>query len=376
MSSSTLPATGHTTVPAPAHFRAVVTADGSITTSWDAVPGATYTLKEKNKSPNGVEGATGITATTSVRHPHGHGVYEYYVVAVKNGVESAESNHVTVDLSDGHTPPSTSTSPAQTGGSPAKILQIGGDGGHWELGSGARKEDMDDLRSTAGADGSVDGNGMLTIAEDGLVQALAPYFTPAPGGTAVQFQSFMVGAIRPPDGHGHGSKYTRSELRELDSHGAKRTWNGKDGTHILSGTTAVMHMPPKSRKICVAQIHGSVSDTLELRVESEDDGTATGGFRWIAKLSNGNEHGPASATPTVKDDYTLGDEVDWEIKVADSGTVTVTIDGKAHVVGKAALSEQFFKTGCYTQTNHNDSGNPEDEFEAITLRNLRLSHDN
>jgi predicted secreted protein len=369
MSQSTLAAAGHgTVVPAPGNFRAVVNDDDSIDTSWNAVTGATYTLKEL-KSPDGVHDAIGISETHSHRTPHAHREYDYWVVAIKDGVESGESNHVKVSLPRGGTPPS-----QPTGSTPAEILQIGGAGGHWELGIGARVEDQPGLFAAAAPD-KPDDNKILTVSEHGLVHGFAhkPYFMPTPDGTAVHFQAFMVGAIKPPHGNGHGSAFTRSELRELGSDGKTTTWNAKHGKHVLSGRTAVVHMPPKTRKICVAQIHGTVSDTLELRVESKHDGNATGGFQWIAKLSDGNVHGPAKASPIVKDDYTLGDEVAWEIKVADSGTVTVTIDGQSHVIGKAALDGQFFKTGCYTQSNK-DKGNPEDESEAITLRDLRLSH--
>ena len=131
-------------------------------------------------------------------------------------------------------------------------------------------------------------------------------------------------------------------------------------------------MPPKKPRICVAQIHGTNDDTLELRVESKGS-TAASGFRWAIEFANGNIRHDPNTTQHAKGDYSLGDEAAWEIKV-ENGTVTVTVDGTELFHEDLALPDQYFKTGCYTQSNHNDTGNPETEFEAITLRELRVSH--
>ena len=76
----------------------------------------------------------------------------------------------------------------------------------------------------------------------------------------------------------------------------------------------------------MAQIHGTKSDTLELRVEGED-GTAKDGLTWVVNWSDGNKKGSTTAHFPVKHGYRLGEEVAWEIHV-DNGAVTVTIDGK------------------------------------------------
>jgi alginate lyase len=351
MSQSTLAAAGHgTVVPAPGNFRAVVNDDDSIDTSWDAVDGATYTLKEL-KSPDGVHDAIGITATSSHRTPHAKREYEYWVVAVRDGVESADSDHKKVSLS-------------HSGGTPAEILQIGGAGGNWNLGIGLLP-DHD----------HPDGLHVDTGQKDLLFGFTnPPYFMPTDDGKAVHFQSFMTG------GRTSGTKFTRSELRELKSGGTgTKTWDGSQGLHVLSGTTAVLHLQPVTRRVCVGQVHGPKDDTLELQVDGPD-GSATSGFQWVVTLSNGNiRHAPTKRFP-VKHGYTLGVEVDWEIRV-ENGRATVRIDGEVqfdtdHSGGGEFFKDGcFFKTGCYVQSSRKtDPGNPPKEFAAITLRDLRLSH--
>lgn len=360
-----------TTVPAPRNFRAVANPDDSVDTSWDAVPGdgVRYTLKEA-KNPDGLSNARNITATSSHRTPpvpdQGTVTYDYWVVAVKDGVESAESDHMPVTLphsaggSGSQKQPKQGTDHPPSGGSPGEILQIGGAGGHWNIGIG--------VLPSGGGDGEI-----LTKKNDELRNgfSLDPYFMTADGGTRVHFQAFMTGGRRQTDGQGHGSKFRRSELRELKADGSTNAWDASAGRHVLSGRTAVLHLPPKKRVVCVAQIHGTVSDTLELRVEGPD-GQATDGFSWRVDLSDGNQHeNPAQFT--VKDGYRLGDEVAWEIR-AENGTVTVTIDGQEKLRKPLSINGQYFKTGCYAQSNHEDQGNPPLEFAACTLRDLRLSH--
>jgi Alginate lyase len=386
MSQSTLPAAGHgTAVPAPDNFRAVVNPDNSIDTSWDEVPGdgITYTLKE-TESRDGVKGAVGITATHSHRTPHTMRTYEYWVVAVKDGAESADSNHATVSLPHG------GGSNAETGRSPAEILHIGKgkQGGDWNLGIGPRKQDAKSVEDTFGNDCNRDHNGIVTVNEHGLSSAHPRYFTPTSDGTAVMFTSYMDGAVKPPSGTG-GSAYPRTELRELDANGNTTTWDAGTGVHTLSGRTAVLALPRYKRQICVAQIHGTASpgrkssDTLELRVEGKD-GDAKDGFTWVVTLSDGNDgNSPEIARRTVKHDYALGDDVAWEIRV-DDGAVTVTIDGTpqfdhALPVHDGSYPGQYFKTGCYCQTNvdpykdHHGKNKAEDS-ASISLGDLRLHH--
>jgi Alginate lyase len=380
MSQSTVDAADHdTAVPAPAHFRAVVNDDDSIDTAWEPVPGSgiTYTLKE-TASPHGVQGATGLTATHSHRTPHTHREYEYWVVAVRDGVESADSAHVRVTLP--HEPPPH----LQSGSTPADILQIGGVGGHWQLDIGPRKTDADSVKNTFGDACKVDQYGRVTVAESGLRHAHDRYFRPAPGGNSVTFTSYMDGAVKPNTGHS-GSDYPRTELRELGADGDTTTWDAGTVLRTLSGRTAVLAMPSYKREICVAQIHGSKSDTLELRVEGPD-GDARDGFTWVVNWSDGNDAADDHPEPTeVKHGYRLGDEVAWEIRV-DHGSVSVRIDGTEQFAENFPVDAdhhyrgQFFKTGCYCQTNvrpkgHHAGDNEPDDFQAITLRDLRLARD-
>ena len=175
MSQSTLAAAGHSTaVPAPRNFRAAVNDDRSIDVSWDAVDGATYTLKEKTKSPNGVKGAIGITATSSHRTPSGHGTY------VVLGRRRPERRRVArLGARDGRPRPRHHPAPrrrAVHGSHAVHGLHAREDpadrrrgGGHWNLGIGPRKEDADSVKAAFGDDGKVDGNGIVTVTERGLI---------------------------------------------------------------------------------------------------------------------------------------------------------------------------------------------------------------
>jgi hypothetical protein len=352
-------------VPAPQNFRAVVNDDDSIDTSWDPVPGSgiTYTVKE-TESPDGVKNGIRINATSSHRTPHTKREYEYWVVAVRDGVESADSNHAKVTLP--HT--SSPHEAPHTGSSPAEILRIGAEGGNWNVGIGLLPEDSHDDRE--------DGD-HVDFDQDKLLAGFTrePYFVPTPDHRRVHFQSFMTGGRTSEKTHN-----TRSELREQKpgGHGDK-TWDGSQGEHVLSGTTAVLHLPPKKRRICVGQIHGPQDDTLELQVDGPN-GSATSGFNWVVTLSNGNVRGSDTKRFTVKAGYTLGDEVAWEIRVK-NGRATVKIDGEVEfdtdkTGGKEFFKEGcYFKTGCYAQSSHKWDGNPAKEFAACTLRDLRLSHE-
>jgi hypothetical protein len=197
---------------APLNFTAVVNSDSSTSLAWTlpTPPGGTtitaVTVREKFKSPNGVSGmplagsATSNTRAISTTPA----TREYYVTCTfSNGVESAESNHVTISLPFGTTPSGGGGSTGGTGSTPAAVLGIG-----------TTNFFSVDIGNAGGA------NVSHTMAEivNGFVQD--PYFTVNATNDAVHMQCFAN------SGTTSGSTHPRTEFREVKSDGTtKAAWN-------------------------------------------------------------------------------------------------------------------------------------------------------
>lgn len=319
---------------APTGMTAVVNTDNSIQLNWVAVPGASHYKLYEVRSPSGVSGADNLTTTSSLRTPSSMGSYEYWVTAFTNGIESAESNHATCSLPYGSTP---GGGGGGTAGSPAELLAFEAGGGQWNLGVGYPT-------------GHVDITPQQLM--DGWTEA--PYFYVTSDGARVHFQVRMDGAKTSTN-----TKYPRCELREYIN-GAKASWNGSSGTHVMSGRTTVVHMEAGKPEMVVAQMHDGSDDTLQIRVE---------GTTWRASI-NGTEH------PTSLGTFPTGTEVAWEIRCTGS-TLTIKINGTTKITTNPGYGTgQYFKVGVYPQQNNTSDGggNPSSGYASCELRDLVVSH--
>ncbi|MDX6254027.1 MAG: hypothetical protein QOJ11_361 [Frankiales bacterium] len=153
-----------------------------------------------------------------------------------------------------------------------------------------------------------------------------------------------------------GSKYARSELREMNHDGSQASWSTTSGTHIMSLTQTITHLPVKKPQLICGQIHNSTDYLIMVEI----DGT---------NLYVRNR----DATAGVLDaKYRLGTPFDLQISV-NGGLVTVTYNGveKAHI----PLLETgcYFKAGCYVQSN-TASGDLPTAYGQVEISRLDISH--
>lgn len=333
---------------APANMTATVTAGGTIgqiNMTWLAVPGAAFYTLYESASPTGVAGSTAMTTTSVSRTPNTARNYEYWVRATVNGVESADSNHVTAILpyvAPGGTPPVSTTDPST-------LLNINGKGtgagGWWNLGIGYSTGHVD-ITPTQLQNGFVD----------------SPYYVVNAAGTGVQMQTFMNGGKTSAN-----TKYSRCELREYatGSTTTKASWNGTTGRHRLGGKTKVLHYAPIKCETVVGQIHDAAQDALQIRAEAA---SATGTQTWRLSIFGVEVRDLISVA--------LGTEVSWEIDV-NAGALTVRINGTSVYTDPSpgfASTGNYFKAGEYVQQNSTDQANSATEYGRAELRDLFVIH--
>lgn len=150
-----------------------------------------------------------------------------------------------------------------------------------------------------------------------------------------------------------GSKYPRSELREL--RGGLASWSTSVGTHQLSGTFKITHTPVRKPHVVCAQIHDANDDVVMVRLE---------GKRLFVE-SRGHDMG------TLIADYPLGDVFNLKI-VASNSAIDVTVNA-TKVRVRVSASGCYFKAGCYTQSNLSKGDKPE-AYGEVWVKNLRVEH--
>lgn len=140
-----------------------------------------------------------------------------------------------------------------------------------------------------------------------------------------------------------GTKYARSELRELAENGTSNAaWNGSSGTHTHEHTSKVMHVPPNKSSVCFSQIHDASSDLVRLQTEG-----SSGSVKLV--LRNTPPGSDSETVRTVASTYSIGAEVSVKWSVV-NGNGTVVINGSSFTY-PAGTSGCYFKNGAYAQTN-------------------------
>ena len=210
---------------------------------------------------------------------------------------------------------------------PGEALWIGGAAGknHYNVGIGGPGGDLDHTDYD-----------QSTI-EDGF--SLASYFYLDSNGDTVFKQLVENGRTST------GTKYARTELRELTASGAKAAWNGSSGTHYMQGRSKIDHVPSAKPWVCFFQVHDASSDLA--RIQTEDG----------AIVCRRTPPGSSSEIRTViRTSYTIGDWYSWELRI-ESGTMTVKLDGVT-VLTASGMGESgcYFKAGCYNQVNNRSDG--------------------
>lgn len=337
-------------VAAPTSLEAVGQSDNTVDLTWAAVTGAdTYKLYSDDE-PTGVTGATALVGTSFSTAAYTLlGLKRFWVTATDSAVESPISNYATVTL------PISGGDTGGTDSTPADILDIGtGDSqNHFNEGVGYASGHVDKTMSAIIAGYSED-----------------PYFIPNGAGDAVQFQIFMNGGKTST-----GTHYPRSELRELKKDGStKASWTiGSGKTHVMSGTSKVMHLPPNKPWVCFAQIHDGSGDLVRLQVEETSLGAGVGSLRLVARIHAGDSGGTENLTQ-IKSSYTVGESIDWKIETTGT-SVKVYLSNVQKASGTCSVSGCYYKAGCYAQTASTWGGFEDpDEYCTVELKNLVVTH--
>jgi hypothetical protein len=203
-----------------------------------------------------------------------------------------------------------------------------------------------------------------------------PYFYTATDG-AMTFYVPVKGSVTTS-----GSKYPRSELREMQPGGiAKAVWDIAAGTHTLSATLKVVHMadhaaigqihtgatlPGKtlSTTIPICELFYGENGDLRLGLESAYDGSM-GGYSSMPIITN----------------VPLGQVFSYTIMVNSTGTLTITIttqdSAPASIVRTIHSSffemGHYFKAGNYLQIAPSTAAYS-NESSTVSFYSLRVSH--
>ena len=169
------------------------------------------------------------------------------------------------------------------------------------------------------------------------------YFDRLSSPTRIRFRADVDGATTT------GSSFPRSELREMTQDGQynRAAWTSKCGTHRMTITQAITHLPETKDEVVAGQIHdlgvdGGTGDVVMIRLEGER----------LFVEADGDEVG------LLDDHYALGERFTATVTAKSSG-ITVTYDNLDSTASNASVqynppvnNEQwFFKAGCYTQSN-------------------------
>jgi hypothetical protein len=155
-----------------------------------------------------------------------------------------------------------------------------------------------------------------------------------------------------------GSKFPRSELREMNPDGSKAAWLTTSGVHRMDLTQRITHLPVVVPKLVCGQIHGAAAPDYLILV-------ALDGQRLYVKYKN-------SVAGVLDQNYQLGTYFDLAIQVS-GGYADVFYNG-AHLVHQAMAEDQcYFKAGCYLQSN-TSLGDLPTAYGQVEITGLVLSH--
>jgi hypothetical protein len=176
------------------------------------------------------------------------------------------------------------------------------------------------------------------------------FFHTTPAGDGVVFRAPVGGATT------GNSEYPRSELREMTDGGKKEaSWSGKSGTHIMTITEAITALPQGKPQVVAGQIHDDEDDVIMVRLN---------GTKLFAE-ADGKQVGVLDPA------YQLGTRFTVQI-VATHGRIRVTYNGVKTVGLKRDGSDYYFKAGCYTQAN--DDNSEKGSYGEVVINALTVQH--
>ncbi len=160
-----------------------------------------------------------------------------------------------------------------------------------------------------------------------------------------------------------GSKYPRSELREMAMNGAANaSWSTTAGTHTMFVRQKITSIPNVKPHVVVGQIHDANDDVIMIRLE---------GKKLFVQRSLG-KGSSAQEGPDLDSNYELGREFTIRI-VAANGRIQVHHNGVLKVDFERVATGCYFKAGVYTQSNATTEGSTPAFGEAV-LYELNVTH--
>ncbi len=167
---------------------------------------------------------------------------------------------------------------------------------------------------------------------------------------AVQFTAWCGGQAQP------GSKYPRSELREMNRDGSEASWSTSAGTHVMELTQRITHLPVAKPQLVCAQIHNEADYLILVELDAQ---------KLYVRYKD--------ATVGVLDgNYQLGSYFDMKI-LASRGYVDVFYNGVHKVRQPTRAAGCYFKAGCYVQSN-TSTGDLPTAFGQVEIARLEISH--
>jgi hypothetical protein len=157
-----------------------------------------------------------------------------------------------------------------------------------------------------------------------------------------------------------GSKYPRSELREMTNNGqTNASWSATIGTHTFSVTEAFAHLPATKTQVVGAQIHDATDDISTFRLE--------GTKLWVTNGDNSNYY-------LVTSSYKLGTQFTAGYQVS-GGVVRAYYNGRNVVSFPATFAGAYFKAGAYTQANcTNSTPCANSNYGSTNIYSLTVTH--
>lgn len=160
-----------------------------------------------------------------------------------------------------------------------------------------------------------------------------------------------------------GSKYPRSELREMTDNGKNRaSWSSKSGKHTMFLDQAISAIPQVKRHVVAGQIHDDDNDVIVIRLDYPV---------LYVNVDGDNEY-------VLDSDYTLGKRFSVKFEVSE-GQTKIYYNGSAEPVYTLSkeYSGGYFKAGAYTQSNcSKEESAPcsESNFGEVIIYQLSVSH--
>ena len=184
--------------------------------------------------------------------------------------------------------------------------------------------------------------------------AIPPWFQPTGDCAGVAFRAPIDAPTT------SGSKYPRSELREMTPDGRdKASWSSTSGTHTMTVVEAFTSLPRGKPDLVGAQIHDAEDDVTMFRLEGSN-----------LYVTNGDE----ANYKLVTDDYVLGTKFEAKFVVAD-GRVQAFYNGELQATIEKEFSDAYFKVGAYTQANcQRASPCVSDNYGETVVYSLSVTH--